>query len=100
MELAQVWVAQTPPRLEILQRRLIDPVCLFQPDAMGRVQLLLQKFDSLPARRDEQVSVDAIKIAVDLLLARDRLDLVDRRAVAFGGELEPLEPVQLLDFRQ
>ena len=100
MKLAQVRVTEASTGIEILQWRLIDPARVFQSDAMGRVEFLLQKIHSPPARRDKQIAVDAIKIAVDFLLARDLFDLVDGGAMTLGREPQAFGTMKAFAFAQ
>jgi hypothetical protein len=62
---------------------------------MGRGELAVERGRRV-ALGEEQVAVDAREVAVDLLLARDRLDAVDGGAMALGGEADPALAVDLL----
>ena len=76
-------------RLEGRNRRSIDEGHVDETRPVDGSQLVLQQ-GTILGGRGEQVAVDSRKITVDLLVADDALDSIDRGRMARRGEPSPL----------
>ena len=84
------------PGIEGGQRGAGHHLHILQAGAVGGLEFLLEEVAGLAGRREE-VAVDAEEVAVDPFFLSDRLDPVDGRGVALGGQPGPFLAVHLLD---
>jgi hypothetical protein len=83
MELGLLREPQASAGVELPQRRPFGPLDIGEAGGVTRSQLVPQDVQGF-ARGHEQVTVDALERAIDLLAPHDALDLVDGCGVAFG----------------
>jgi hypothetical protein len=95
MELRLVCEANRRPCAESVNRRALDPFAIRTRAHRGFI-FLPQVIGPL-VRRFKQIAIDPLKLAVDPLIAHDRLDLVRRRRVALIRKARALLAMQTLD---
>jgi hypothetical protein len=98
MELRLAGETKCEPRVERRPRHPPDQLHIVETRAMRRGEFLVEQLD-LVAWRREQIAVEALERAVDLLVVHDRLDLIDGLRVAFRGEPRAILAVEALEVR-
>ena len=91
--------SQARPGLVPAQDDPLELLHVLKARADRRLQLPVEQVGRVGGDREE-VAVDALEIAVDLLFGDDLLDPVDGRRVALVGQLRPLWAMQLLHLHE
>jgi hypothetical protein len=93
---ALAWEAKAGSRVETVDGRGAHP---FEPlDAGAQRRLVFaQQLVGVAARRQEEIAVEALEVAVDLLVRDDGADRLDGGGVALRGEPRAVGAVQPLD---
>lgn len=97
MELSLLREAQARAAIEGAERRARQLRHALQSCALRGLDLLIERLE-LVALGKEQVAIHPREVAVDVFLARDLLDALDRRGMAFRrqpGAFRAVQPLQL-----
>src|SRR5687768_15055614 len=89
--------SQTTARIEIVDWRTINPLHALKSSPSSSRDLLLENIPRAVGRNEEK-AVDTIEVAVDLLIASDLLDPVNRRRVTFSDQPRAALSEQTFDF--
>src|SRR5947209_566860 len=98
MKLCLTWKAQGLARVEIRNRRSLDKLYRHKPGAVRGLQLSLQNLLRLVGRREE-ITVEPLEVAINLLFLDDCFDAINRGGVALGGEPRAALTVQAFEFK-
>src|SRR5882724_12745897 len=81
--------------IESVQRRLRPKMNVRQSGAMSCLQLAIEQL-RIGAGRFEEIPIDALEVAVDILIADNRLDPMDCRCMTFRRQSCALLAVEAL----
>src|SRR5213082_1840146 len=89
MKLRLSWNSQDTIGIKLPNRNPVDEFDTEQTCAKNRFQFALQ-ICNRPARRQKQIAVHSLEVAVDLLPVDDRFDPIDRRHLALRAQARTL----------
>jgi hypothetical protein len=97
VELTLIGEAERRAEVVSVVRDALDVLDFGQAGAVRGAEFLAELLGGL-ARRDEEVAVEALEVAVNLLFVDDLLDEVNGRRVALGGEARAAPAVEAFEF--
>ena len=96
MKLRLSWKSQARTGVEERKRRAIDLVDVPKAGASRGAQLAIELIGGF-ARFSEEIALDALEVAVDVMVRGDLFDAIDGRGVAVGDHLRACRAVHALE---